>query len=132
VLAANAVTIEEYRAGKDKLFGFFVGQVVKATRARRNPCAVNEILLKRLTRTGVRSCCATSRRNSSSRKVSVVQGHGQSPVGPSVGATLFGFRLGRFRWARTLASFHRIAGCSAMRAASAASFGKSSSVRSSP
>ena len=35
VMAANPQQLAEYRAGKDKLFGFFVGQVMKASRARR-------------------------------------------------------------------------------------------------
>jgi aspartyl-tRNA(Asn)/glutamyl-tRNA(Gln) amidotransferase subunit B len=37
VLAANAAKVEEYRSGKDKLFGFFVGQVMKATAGKANP-----------------------------------------------------------------------------------------------
>ena len=48
VLAANAAKVEEYRSGKDKLFGFFVGQVMKATGGKANPGVVNEILLRRL------------------------------------------------------------------------------------
>jgi aspartyl-tRNA(Asn)/glutamyl-tRNA(Gln) amidotransferase subunit B len=47
VLAANAEKVAEYKAGKDKLFGFFVGQVMKATQGKANPEMVNEIL-KRL------------------------------------------------------------------------------------
>ena len=38
----------EYRAGKDKLFGFFVGQVMKATQGKANPALVNELLKKKL------------------------------------------------------------------------------------
>ncbi|MBM5811253.1 MAG: Asp-tRNA(Asn)/Glu-tRNA(Gln) amidotransferase subunit GatB [Gammaproteobacteria bacterium] len=47
VLAANPGQLAGYRAGKDKLFGFFVGQVMKATGGKANPAQVNE-LLKRL------------------------------------------------------------------------------------
>ncbi|MBM3486145.1 MAG: Asp-tRNA(Asn)/Glu-tRNA(Gln) amidotransferase subunit GatB [Alphaproteobacteria bacterium] len=48
VLAANADKLAEYRSGKDKLFGFFVGQVMKATQGKANPGAVNDILRKKL------------------------------------------------------------------------------------
>ena len=48
VLAGQAEKIAEYRAGKDKLFGFFVGQVMRATKGRANPKAVNDILHARL------------------------------------------------------------------------------------
>jgi aspartyl-tRNA(Asn)/glutamyl-tRNA(Gln) amidotransferase subunit B len=48
VLAANAAKVAEYRSGKDKLFGFFVGQVMKATEGKANPAKVNEILKQRL------------------------------------------------------------------------------------
>jgi len=48
VLAANADKVAEYRGGKDKLFGFFVGQVMKATKGKANPQAVNEILKAKL------------------------------------------------------------------------------------
>ena len=44
VLDANADKVAEYRAGKDKLFGFFVGQVMKATQGKANPGKVNELL----------------------------------------------------------------------------------------
>jgi len=44
--------IAEYRSGKDKLLGFFVGQVMKATGGKANPGLVNELLKKKLT--GVR------------------------------------------------------------------------------
>jgi aspartyl-tRNA(Asn)/glutamyl-tRNA(Gln) amidotransferase subunit B len=47
VMAANPGQLADYRAGKDKLFGFFVGQVMKATAGKANPAQVNE-LLKRL------------------------------------------------------------------------------------
>ena len=48
VIAANGDKVEQYRAGKDKLFGFFVGQVMKATAGKGNPALVNEALKKRL------------------------------------------------------------------------------------
>ena len=48
VLARNADKVAEYRSGKDKLFGFFVGQVMKATQGKANPAAVNEILKGKL------------------------------------------------------------------------------------
>jgi aspartyl-tRNA(Asn)/glutamyl-tRNA(Gln) amidotransferase subunit B len=47
-LAQNADKVAEYRSGKDKLFGFFVGQVMKATGGKANPAALNELLLKKL------------------------------------------------------------------------------------
>jgi aspartyl-tRNA(Asn)/glutamyl-tRNA(Gln) amidotransferase subunit B len=48
VIAANPGQAEEYRAGKDKLIGFFVGQVMKETGGKANPGQVNEILRNRL------------------------------------------------------------------------------------
>ncbi len=48
VLAANSAKVEEYRAGKDKLFGFFVGQVMKATQGKANPQVVNELVKAKL------------------------------------------------------------------------------------
>jgi aspartyl-tRNA(Asn)/glutamyl-tRNA(Gln) amidotransferase subunit B len=48
VLEGNADKVAEYRSGKDKLFGFFVGQVMKATQGKANPQKVNEILKQRL------------------------------------------------------------------------------------
>jgi aspartyl-tRNA(Asn)/glutamyl-tRNA(Gln) amidotransferase subunit B len=48
VIAANPGQVEEYRGGKDKVFGFFVGQVMKASKGKANPAAVNELLLKKL------------------------------------------------------------------------------------
>ncbi len=48
VLAANPDKLAEYRAGKDKLFGFFVGQVMKAMGGKGNPALVNEALKTRL------------------------------------------------------------------------------------
>ncbi len=48
VIAANPAQLADYRGGKDKLFGFFVGQVMKATRGKANPAQLNELLLRRL------------------------------------------------------------------------------------
>jgi aspartyl-tRNA(Asn)/glutamyl-tRNA(Gln) amidotransferase subunit B len=48
VLAAHPDKLAEYRSGKDKLFAFFVGQVMKATAGKANPAMVNEILRARL------------------------------------------------------------------------------------
>ncbi len=48
VLTNNPDQLEQYRAGKDKLFGFFVGQVMKATQGKANPQQVNELLLQKL------------------------------------------------------------------------------------
>ncbi|WP_457594816.1 Asp-tRNA(Asn)/Glu-tRNA(Gln) amidotransferase subunit GatB [Hydrogenimonas sp.] len=50
VLAANGEKVEEYRSGKEKLFGFFVGQVMKASRGSANPAKVNQLLKERLKR----------------------------------------------------------------------------------
>ena len=44
VMEANADKLAEYRSGKDKLFGFFVGQVMKAMAGKGNPAAVNDLL----------------------------------------------------------------------------------------
>ncbi len=48
VLAANPQQVEQYRAGKEKLLGFFVGQVMKATQGKANPAQLNELLRKKL------------------------------------------------------------------------------------
>jgi aspartyl-tRNA(Asn)/glutamyl-tRNA(Gln) amidotransferase subunit B len=48
VLAANPEQVAEYRAGKDKLFSFFVGQIMKASKGKANPAALNELLKKKL------------------------------------------------------------------------------------
>ena len=47
-IADNPVQLEQYRAGKESLFGFFVGQVMKATGGQANPRLVNDILKKKL------------------------------------------------------------------------------------
>jgi aspartyl-tRNA(Asn)/glutamyl-tRNA(Gln) amidotransferase subunit B len=48
VMAANPKQLADYRSGKDKLFGFFVGQVMKVTAGKANPAQVNELLKKKL------------------------------------------------------------------------------------
>jgi aspartyl-tRNA(Asn)/glutamyl-tRNA(Gln) amidotransferase subunit B len=48
VLAANAKSVEEYRAGKDKAFNALVGQAMKATKGKANPAQVNALLKKKL------------------------------------------------------------------------------------
>ncbi len=48
ILSGNKDKVEQYKSGKDKLFGFFVGQVMKASNGKANPQLVNEILKKRL------------------------------------------------------------------------------------
>jgi len=48
VIAANADKVAEYKSGKEKLFGFFVGQVMKAMAGKSNPAIVNEIMKAKL------------------------------------------------------------------------------------
>jgi aspartyl-tRNA(Asn)/glutamyl-tRNA(Gln) amidotransferase subunit B len=48
VMAANPKQLAEYRSGKDKLFGFFVGQTMKATQGKANPAQLNDLLKKKL------------------------------------------------------------------------------------
>ena len=48
VMAASPRQLADFRAGKDKLFGFFVGQVMKATAGKANPAQVNDLLKKML------------------------------------------------------------------------------------
>jgi aspartyl-tRNA(Asn)/glutamyl-tRNA(Gln) amidotransferase subunit B len=48
VMAANPKQLADYRSGKDKLFGFFVGQVMKATEGKANPAQLNESLKRKL------------------------------------------------------------------------------------
>jgi aspartyl-tRNA(Asn)/glutamyl-tRNA(Gln) amidotransferase subunit B len=48
VMARSPGQLADYRAGKDKLFGYFVGQVMKATQGKANPAQVNELLKKKL------------------------------------------------------------------------------------
>ena len=48
VLSANPKEVDAYRKGKEKLFGFFVGQVMKATQGKASPQRVNDLLKKKL------------------------------------------------------------------------------------
>jgi aspartyl-tRNA(Asn)/glutamyl-tRNA(Gln) amidotransferase subunit B len=48
VIANNAEQFAELKSGKDKLMGFFVGQVLKASKGKANPAQVNEIMRKKL------------------------------------------------------------------------------------
>ena len=48
VLAANPKQVEQYRAGKKAVIGFFVGQVMKLTKGQANPQMVNELVGKKL------------------------------------------------------------------------------------
>jgi len=48
VLDQNQSQLEQYKSGKEKLFGFFVGQVMKASRGKANPEQVNKLLEERL------------------------------------------------------------------------------------
>lgn len=48
VLAQNQDKVDEYKSGKDKLFGFFVGQAMKASQGKANPQMLNDLLLKKL------------------------------------------------------------------------------------
>lgn len=48
IIAANPEQVKNYKAGNEKLFGYFVGQAMKATQGKANPSQVNEILKKKL------------------------------------------------------------------------------------
>ena len=48
VLANSAAQVEQYRGGNEKVFGFFVGQVMKASKGKANPAVVNDLLKKKL------------------------------------------------------------------------------------
>ena len=48
IIAANADKVAEYRSGKDKLFGFFVGIAMKASKGKANPAQLNEVLKRKL------------------------------------------------------------------------------------
>ena len=47
IIAKNPGQVEQYRSGKDKVFGFFVGQVMKETQGKANPAEVNRMLVER-------------------------------------------------------------------------------------
>lgn len=48
VLAANIKQVEQYRSGNEKVFGFLIGQIMKATQGKANPQRVNEVLREKL------------------------------------------------------------------------------------
>ena len=48
IIANNLKQVEEFKSGKEKVFGFFVGQVMRATKGKANPQIVNDILTKKL------------------------------------------------------------------------------------
>jgi aspartyl-tRNA(Asn)/glutamyl-tRNA(Gln) amidotransferase subunit B len=48
IIKANPKVVEDYKNGKDKAFGFFVGQIMKSTRGQANPALVNQLLKERL------------------------------------------------------------------------------------
>lgn len=48
IIAANQKQVEQYRSGQEKVFTFFVGQVMKESKGKANPAQVNEILLRKL------------------------------------------------------------------------------------
>ena len=48
ILSTHTSQVEEYRQGKEKVFGFLVGAVMKATKGKANPKIVNELLRKKL------------------------------------------------------------------------------------
>ena len=48
MIANNSDQAEQYRAGKEQLLGFFVGQVMKASKGKANPAQVNDILKAKL------------------------------------------------------------------------------------
>ena len=48
IIANNADQVAEYRAGKEKVFGFFVGQAMKASQGKANPQQLNELLKRKL------------------------------------------------------------------------------------
>jgi aspartyl-tRNA(Asn)/glutamyl-tRNA(Gln) amidotransferase subunit B len=48
ILAANAEQVESYKNGKDKVFGYLVGQIMKASKGQANPAVVNQLLKEKL------------------------------------------------------------------------------------
>ena len=48
VMEENPRQVQQFRSGKNKLFGFFVGQVMKASQGKANPKQVNELIKKKL------------------------------------------------------------------------------------
>ncbi len=50
ILASNGDKVAEYKAGKEKMFAFFVGQTLKASKGSANPQRVNELIKERLSK----------------------------------------------------------------------------------
>ena len=50
ILAKNPGQVDDYRSGKEKVFGFFVGQAMKATQGKANPQQLNQLLKRKLSR----------------------------------------------------------------------------------
>ena len=48
IIANNPAQVEQYRGGKEQVFGFFVGQVMKASQGKANPAQVNQMLKEKL------------------------------------------------------------------------------------
>ena len=48
IIAANPAQVAEYRSGKEKVFGFFVGLAMKASKGKANPAQLNEVLKRKL------------------------------------------------------------------------------------
>ena len=48
IIGGNPAQVEQYRSGREKVFGFFVGQVMKATQGKANPRLINDLLKKML------------------------------------------------------------------------------------
>jgi aspartyl-tRNA(Asn)/glutamyl-tRNA(Gln) amidotransferase subunit B len=48
IIEANPAQLAQYRSGKEKVFGFFVGQVMKETQGKANPKIINDLLKKML------------------------------------------------------------------------------------
>ena len=48
IIAANPEQVEQFRAGKDKVLGFFVGQIMKASKGKADPAQVNKLLRDKL------------------------------------------------------------------------------------
>ena len=48
VIANNPDQVEQFKAGKEKVLGFFVGQIMKATQGKANPAQVNQLLREKL------------------------------------------------------------------------------------
>jgi hypothetical protein len=91
VLAANAKSVEEFRAGKDKAFNALVGQVMKASKGKANPAQAGELLKKKLAAEGaqaprrisssvLRACCRRRQRSPSEPGVAPAHSCAGAPV----------------------------------------------------